>query len=461
MNRRKNVWLLFLTCLFFSLLPAFSARAKKKFTKDDASLLVVKSLEKMNFTAQETCFFLEIPEIQPSRIQTQMPLLPSNIGFISSRRMDYVSESGEHGTRLEYWFTFREKGFVTIPPLEISVDGRNYKIPFEKLYVYENPKTVMPEMVIKFSNGKTVSTEKKNEILELTAGESINFVVFIQYAVQVQQFSWTLPKDSLFREIQRFEITRGVSRGSVFSPEEIPVAEFEWVPLASGETNLPAIQMKVTTYAGRQTDLYMPECRIAVGKATVTAGVEDEEPENEIFGYAFSRNFEDEITDSKVPGSLEDFEEIARLRSLERHMFHINPDVRNRRILSEQKVGISNALNEPSEPLCSLLFSLYALFLVMAILLFVFKKKVAAIICISVAGCFGVLSIFAGVRTNELYGIVTGGFISPVPEDSALTTSSVSGGNRVRIVEEAGNWYYIKTIDNGGWIKKENIILIR
>ena len=165
--------------------------------------------------------------------------------------------------------------------------------------------------------------------------------------------------------------------------------------------------------------------------------------------------------DNKVPGTLEDFEEIARLRSLERHMFHINPDVRNRRILSEQKVGISNALNEPSEPLYSLLFSLFALFFVLAILLFVFKKKVAAIICISIAGCFCVLSIFAGVRTNELYGVVTGGGISPVPEDSALTTSSVSGGNRVRIVEEAGNWYYIKTIDNGGWIKKENIILIR
>ena len=284
MNGRKNVWLFF-TCLFFLILPASAAKAKKKFTNDDASLLVVRSVEKMNFTAQETCFSLEIPDVKPSRIQTQMPLLPSSIGFISSRRMDYVSESGEHGTRLEYWFTFREKGSVMIPPLEISVDGRNYKIPFEKVYVYENPKTVMPEMIIKFSNGKNISTENKNETVELIAGESINFVVFIQYAVQVQQFSWTLPKDSLFREIQRFDITKGVSRGSIFSPEEIPVAEFEWVPLASGEIGLPAIQMKVTTYAGRQTDMYMPECRIVVANAAVPSGVENEEPENEIFAY--------------------------------------------------------------------------------------------------------------------------------------------------------------------------------
>ena len=58
-------------------------------------------------------------------------------------------------------------------------------------------------------------------------------------------------------------------------------------------------------------------------------------------------------------------------------------------------------------------------------------------------------------------GVIVGGEISPVPEDSAMTKTAVSGGSRVLIKEEVQNWYYIVYNESGGWIRKENLAVIK
>jgi len=71
------------------------------------------------------------------------------------------------------------------------------------------------------------------------------------------------------------------------------------------------------------------------------------------------------------------------------------------------------------------------------------------------------LSALLSNAALKRYGVVVGGEISPIPEDSAITKSAVNGGSRVQIKQETQDWYYIVYNENGGWIKKENLALIK
>ena len=54
-----------------------------------------------------------------------------------------------------------------------------------------------------------------------------------------------------------------------------------------------------------------------------------------------------------------------------------------------------------------------------------------------------------------------GGEIYPVPENSVVSKTAAIVASRVLIRNEIDNWYFIEYNEGGGWIKKENLILIK
>ncbi|WP_318661683.1 hypothetical protein, partial [Treponema sp.] len=163
---------------------------------------------------------------------------------------------------------------------------------------------------------------------------------------------------------------------------------------------------------------------------------------------------------SSITSSFEDYSKIRELRTKERHSFAPAFTVRKERIALEQSIGIADSINETSVPLWSAVFILFILLAATSTLLFMCRKRVGSVIVLCFAAVFAFLSLISGVFAMEKHGVVSGGSISPVPEDSALSSTAVTAGTCVKIKEQTEKWYYIEYNENGGWIKKENILLV-
>ena len=87
------------------------------------------------------------------------------------------------------------------------------------------------------------------------------------------------------------------------------------------------------------------------------------------------------------------------------------------------------------------------------IILFVVEMIVLVILLVATAFC-----IF---QASKKYGICVGGILQSVPEESASSKFEIASGNRVLISQQFGDWLFIEYGDVSGWIKKENIILIK
>ena len=441
----------------------FCSGSAYSITHQEIRQLVIRPEENIYFTNQEVKYVLEIPDTNPNDVQTQLQTLKDGTSFISSRRMEYFTDAEENGTRIEFWFSFKNPGTIEMLPLIVKVKGWIYNIPFEKIDVYENPKTIAPQLIVELNKDKILyphsdSQNFKTENFVFSAGRPIEIMVYIQYAVQIKQFGYEIPKDSLFDEITRYEIVKGKKRMTEFSKEKIPVAKFNWTPLKDGKYSLPDIRVIATAYNGRNIELSLPSCNVTVEKSALTR--QDAKADFSVFAYALSNPFTEKNVENHKVAELNDFYRIATLRSKEKHSFGPSPAVRKERMKFEQSIGISQSQEEGSIPVYYALTVIFVFFLVCSIILFIIKKKVTAVVNLGVAAFFYFASFFAGTLVNEKHAIVTGGTLSPVPEDSALSSIAITAGTCVRLKEQTEKWYYIEYNENGGWIKKENLILI-
>lgn len=71
----------------------------------------------------------------------------------------------ETGTHLVMWFKFSKTGHYRIRPVDVVVNGIYYRIPFETVEVFENPKFIEPELSVRFDtegisqNAKRISLQ--------------------------------------------------------------------------------------------------------------------------------------------------------------------------------------------------------------------------------------------------------------------------------------------------------------
>ncbi len=464
-KKRFVLGLLTALSLFFANSLFSQTEQKNSFTRADAEKLMIIPKDDIFFTNKEAQFILKIPNILPSDVQTELPNFPEGIVFNSSKRGDYFLQDGSIGAEIDLWFTFRKTGALTLPPLIIYVKGRRYSINFKTVDVYENPRTILPRMTLVFDSGEVIGEDsKKIPTISLESNKTARFTLYLQYAIQAQQFAWSIPKDSIFIETKRYNIENNSERASNFSTKKVPVADFEWTPFANGQTSLPEIRMMAIAYSGRSIYLTTPECLVNITsqnkktqeKKDVKKG--DQDP---VYAYAWAEEAGD--NDEKQNKTISPFDcaEIAKLRSKERRSFFNVRTIRAQRIAAEEKIGLHKSENEPLLSIFFIFLGITGILTALGIALFLLRKRFeAAMAGVAAIAFIFVTSIDANVLIKK-HGIIVGGEISPVPEESAMTKTAVSGGSRVLIKEEVKDWYYIVYNENGGWIRKENLAAIK
>ncbi len=463
---KKHVALGLLTAILFCGQEIHSQNQSAAFfSRADAEKLEVVPKDDIFFTNSEAQFILKIPSVSSNDVQTELPTFPDGVIFNSSKKSDYISSLEAPGTEIDLWFTFRQTGNIALPPLVIYVKGRRHSIKFKPVDVYENPRTILPKMIVEFDNGQTISADsKKIPSIELESDKAARFTIYMQYAVQAQQFVWKIPKDSLFKELKRYADKDSGRRPSDFSTEKIPLAYFEWTPFAAGTTSLPEIRMMVTAYSGRSVYLSTPECVVTILPAKNSGQnqkAKTEEERQPVYAYAFAEESEQNSKQEKKANTPFDCARIAELRSMERRALFSLGKIRAQRIEAESAAGIKNSENESNYCVFFIIIGANGLLFALAAIFLALKKRFeAAVIGIAALGLF-FFSIFAASLVVKKFGIIVGGEIRPIPEDSAMTKSAVSGGSRVQIKEEVKDWYYIVYNENGGWIKKENLAVIK
>ncbi|MBP3708780.1 MAG: SH3 domain-containing protein [Treponema sp.] len=409
----------------------------------------------------ECIFSLVIPDAKPSDVQVDTPNLPPQVNFISMRRTDYHEYGVQGGTKIDVWLLFRTPDVYQLPPLRVRIKRSMHEIPFAAVTVLQNPDATTPRLIILFENGIEVADNilYDDSLFSVHVGNTVRFMLYVQYAVQIIQFTWSVPRDALFTEVQRFEITEGKPRASDFSSTLIPLALFEWQPLVPGEATIPDIQLTATAYSGKRERLSQAAARITVLAATDSSNSAHMMHEN-YFSYAFTEVVAPQDEPERIVLSESDCAALAAFRIKERHSL-IPLRAANERRAFEKSLGIASGQTEPNIWTFVLFVSIACILLVFAIVMFAVKKRIVGVILFSCVCVVLMPAIVAGIQLSNRYGIFKGGVIRSVPDESSGVVSPIESGERVKVEEEAGAWIYIQYGNTGGWILSDAVILIK
>lgn len=448
----------FLIILFLCLtaVPLFS----QTLTLDQIKQLRLVPEEGQNlYTKTDLKFVVTIPKVHPSQVQVLAANQQNDITFRTMRKSENYEQAG---TNIEIWYNFANRGDYKLTPLSVMIQNRRRSIAFEPVSVTEDPATMSPRIVLVFDNGKKIYSDElysQEPLFTAQTGKKLGFTVNVQYATQLVQFNWEIPKDSIFTCTRQFEFTENRYRERVYSHILIPVASFEWTGLAAENIKVPVIRLNATGYNGYRNELILPEVYIKFteNEEAVTA-TEDAD----IFSAAF---FQEEDETAAVINSTLSYEDCMRLAeyySKEHNEFFLYLKARRNRINFEESCGIVISEN-PIFPTVFLYLSIIVIISsVTCIIIAVRRKhKIRTLIFIILLIIGIAVLVYCSVRRNERYGITTGGKIYSIPQENAESVSEVSSGNRVRILERTGRWYYIEVGETGGWCTSDNILMIR
>lgn len=440
------------------------AQISRRTKTGDGEYFLFESDEEI-FANQDAAFKLFIPQVESSDVRIVLPNFPENIIFVSSRSENLSSPNFGRGTQIELNLSFKDDGIFSLPPISLFINGKKKIASFPDVEVLQNPETILPRAILVFGESDVwgdafFSDAHSFPNLSLEQGAPSRFTVYVQYAAALGQVSWSLPKDAIFKELRRFEIPSDFK----FS-KPIPVAQFEWTPLSEGNVSLPKIQIAAESYSGQKIFLETPDCKVKI--ISQKQGAKKNVRENsfssaeKIFEHAF--DFESGEYEASVEEAAPENDallKIAQLRSQERHSFFQNK-IRSERAAAEISAGIENAPNEESFPFFVLIFSAAISFAASSLTLFLLRKKNFAFVSAALAISFLVFAFARSSKIFERHGIVLGGDVYPVPENSVVSKAAAVVASRVLIRKEIDSWYFIEYNEGGGWIKKENLILIK
>lgn len=410
------------------------------------------------YTKTDIKFVVTIPNARPSQVQVLSANQPQEITFRSMRKVENYEYNG---TTLEMWFNFSTSGTYTLNSLSMMIQNRRAPLYFEPVTITDDPATMTPRIVLVFDDGTEVYSddlEIPNPLLKVPTGKKLGFTVNIQYATQLVQFNWEIPKDSIFTCTKQYEFTEVRYRERVYSHSLIPVASFEWTGLISGPHSVPRVKMNAAGYNGYRSELILPQIIIEF--------VENEEAEtlennSDIFEAAFYQ--EEKVTEEEkvIPLTREECQELSRLYTRERNVFITYIKARNARINFEKEHGIVVSSTQLFPAVLMYISIIIIIVSTICLIIAVRRKhKIRTLMFIVLLVTGLSIMIYCAVRKSERYGICCGCKIYSIPQESAESVSEVGSGSRVRILERTENWYYIEVGETGGWCTADNIFLI-
>ncbi len=421
-------------------------------------LMISPAEDQQLFTKTDLKFEVSIPKVQPSQIQVMSSNLPSDVYFKTVRKIqDYESE----GTKIEIWYTFDKPGTYHLPRLPVMIQNRRRNIPFQEITVSDDPSKQIPKLLVIFDNGVKITSNdevSQKALFSSMVGQKLYFTVYLQYTNQLVQFNWDIPKDSIFTQTEKFEITEVKYREKKYSHDLIPVASFEWTGLRTGNQEMPKIKVVATGYNGYRNELLLPKVTINFTEAKKNINDNDDG----IFSSAFS-NSSAEVQRENLTNITDDLcYELAELYSKERNSLFGYTKAREGRIALETKLGLPAKTSDNYSIMWLLLSILFTLVFLIIFIIAITKHHLIRILIFGTIMLFGIVSIFYSVGQRiQVFGICKGCTISSVPETSAEAVSEISAGNLVEIHEKAGKWYYIELGQTGGWCLQDDIILVK
>ena len=432
----------------------------QRISLDQIRQLKICPAEEQNlYTKTDIKFTVTIPNATPSQVQVLSINQKNDVTFRSLRKTENYDVQG---TTIELWLNFGTTGTYTLTPLPLIIQNRRCSISFETITVTDDPATMNPRIVVVFEDGTKVYSDETNypsPLLSVKTGKKLRFTVNIQYAMQLVQFNWEIPKDSIFTCTKQYEFTEVKYRERVYSHTLIPVATFEWTGLVPGIQQLPRVRLNAAGYNGYRSDLLMPEVLI-----NFTDGEEafSDEKDSGIFDDAFFQEAEEEAVIVNTSLTREECKELSRLYSKEHNLFFLYNKARKERITFENDHGIVSS-NNPVFPNVLLYHAIIIIIvsLICMIIALHRKHKIRTLIFVILLILGIAVFIYCAVRRSERYGISTGSKIYSIPQESAESVSEVSSGTRVRILERTEKWYYIELGETGGWCAADNIFVIK
>lgn len=428
----------------------------QQLTRQDFAQLRIKPAENQNlYTDIDIKFEVEIPYVNSSQIEVYSPEEKSNIVFKTLKRTDSYKEIG--GTKIEIWFSFEKEGDYQLAPLQLKVQGVAREISYSNVKIQKNPKQLSPIMIIQFNDGTQITSQDQaiQEIYRsVYEGKEVKFTVYFKYGVQLVNFNWEIPKDSIFTQTREYDIVQ-TKYVDAKQDELIPVSDFSWTPLLPGEVKFPLITMAITSKSGYKTELKLPNLLIQV----LPKPEEEEIVTEELFEQAFEKEQIVSPEIKRIELSKEQCTRLAELRIKERRsIFGIN---RNKRVELEKSYGLPSDIKEFS--IIYLFLSLF--FVLVCIVVFIYfcikKKNLYKIIFFILILCFTSLAFFCISKTKTRHGICLGCSIYTIPDESCESKTELQSGSYVNVQEESGHWYFVLLGENGGWCSKDDVILIK
>lgn len=456
--KNKKYLLGLLTALFVWGFCSESLFAKRYPTYEYIRSLSFKKADEYFFTAEESTYVLDIANVSPDNVLVYVNALPSNVSFISSKKEILLPQPGsddDNGTRVIMNLKFARPGSYKVNAIDVMVNGIYYRIPFERVQVLDNPRQLMPELSVKFEDGRKPSSKG---IIASRVGDKIKFTLYSKYAVSIENISWQVPENSLFKEVKSFDFITSSSENKTFSPEEIPLITYEWQPLVKGTYDFPKINISAISYNGSRVELTPSNLKMNVLESK-EALPSSESEYTAAYAYAF-----DEFKGKEEKTFVCDdaaVKKICSLRSKERHSLPLFSKALKERMAYEEYCGLDNVESEESLPYAIILWSLFALLILISILLFVFKFKIQAIVFIVTAGLVFIYSVIYSKNLSQKRGVFKGGLLSPIPEKNLSTAVELPAGCLVYIEEKASDWLYVRHNESYGWILEDSVYLIK
>ena len=243
------------------------------------------------FTETENCYTLTIPNIEPNKIEMTLPELPLGVKFISSKKEVCLLPDGKRGCKISLYFSFDLSGKTQFSPLLTKINGNPHYFEFENITVLENPSKATPRLEIFFDGIK----KHQNEIF-IKEGENLNFTVSLKNAEKLLDFKWELPKDSIFLEKNRFDITEKTKNHSSSFTESQKLARFEWKILKQGVYFLPNFSAEIIDLNGEQTQISLS----ANTKIFVSENSEIIKKDSTVIEEAFAENQTERSQNQKI-----------------------------------------------------------------------------------------------------------------------------------------------------------------
>ncbi len=406
---------------------------------------ILNPVEGQNFYVNDDIKFeVQVPKVLPAQIDVTLPDEIENTSFKTLRKVE-----SEGGTKIEIWYSFSKPGTYTLPALNVKVRNSRKRYPFGTVAIAYNPKDLDPQCVILTDYGRNAS-------FTVHAGEKIKFKLCLCYAVQLMQFSWDIPKDSLFTQVRTYDFTEIKQRDKVVSDELIPVSDFEWTPLVPGVMTFPSFKIVAVSYSGHKLEVPMPGITVTVLKGRGGASTAADNLFSEAFDAAFLNEQEKEV----VVVTEQDAQEIARLRKKEKSSFLFLH--KNRKARAEYEKSLSLPYNQKEFALMWIfLAGAFVLALVVLLIIVIIKKNSLGVISVGIILiCSLILFIYTFVQGNKNYAVTSGSEVFSIPEPAASAKSELPAGSRVQILSESGDWYFIRFGQTEGWCLKDGIILI-